>query len=285
MNRKTIVMGVLWLGLLGGCGNKDDASAATDGDTSSGGEDPTATESDSGASTTAATSTTDSDTTTGGMSTGMDSAGFINPETTGDSGPSEPQPNGGMCASEGDCTSGFCYQLPTVGGVCSECLVDADCSMGTCSLEFDVMYAVCTDGSAGNMCNSDEGCMGDLVCTELIDTGGVFNANFCSQCGPTAPCDGDTICSPQYDDSAISGQFVCVEAGSVVSGQGCPVDDEGTGDSSVCADGHCEVVDVFQGFVTLGVCGECITDADCPEGQTCTGGEATMQGLTGSSCG
>jgi hypothetical protein len=213
----------------------------------------------------------------------MDSAGFINPETTGDTGPTEPQPNGAQCANNDECTSEFCYQVPQVGGVCSECLMDADCGTGTCSLDLNMLYAICTDGSAGNMCDSDEGCMGDLVCTELIDTGGLLNLSFCSECGPTAPCDMGTICSPEYDANGISGTFTCVDPGSVESGGGCPLDN-GVGDGSVCADGFCEPVDVFMGFVQLGICGECIQDSDCTGQMTCQGGTADQGSIVGSTC-
>ena len=116
--------------------------------------------------------------------------------------------------------------------------------------------------------------------TELIDTGGIFNANFCSQCGPTAPCDAEQICAPVYDLGNLGGFFACSDPGTVENGQGCPLVD---GDAA-CDSGHCGLANLF-GFAELGVCGECNVDEDCPEmDQTCVAPEAGMGGLTPAFC-
>jgi Cys-rich repeat protein len=127
--------------------------------------------------------------------------------------------------------------------------------------------------------------MGDLVCAQLIDTGGFFDANFCSECSDTTPCPEGQTCSPHYDTANYGGWMECVEPGSVPNNQGCPLDDMGNGDDSVCMSGHCEAVDAFMGFVQLGVCGECSEDMDCMMGQTCMPGVADMSGLMGTTCG
>jgi hypothetical protein len=255
------------------------------------GSDPTndtATASQSSTNTMTASDTADAgddaDVTGDDAAESSESAGFINPETGGDTGPDEPQPNGGMCESNEGCESGFCYVLPMIGGVCSECLMDSDCEMGTCALDFNAMYAVCTMGELGDMCDSDEGCQGELVCTELIDTGGFFNASFCSTCGPTLPCEGEGVCSPVYDAMGFSGHMECADPGTVPNGGGCPLDDAGMGDGTVCMSGICSVADAFMGFVQLGVCGDCNSDADCTEPATCTPASAGMGGLMGSVC-
>ena len=114
----------------------------------------------------------DDDDTTGDAMADSDSGrGFID---DADDGPDDggPQPLGGMCSASDECDSGFCYDIPMFGGVCSECLMDSDCDMGTCAGDFNAGYAVCTDGALGLMCDSDEGCMGELVCGTVIDTGG-----------------------------------------------------------------------------------------------------------------
>ncbi len=227
--------------------------------------------------TTSATTASESDT-----ADESDSGGFINPDSE-DSGPTAPGPNGAQCSANDECESMFCYTIPMLGGVCSECLADADCEMGTCAIDAAAMYAVCTDGSLGNMCDSDEGCMGALVCTELIDTGGLFNASFCSDCGPSAPCAGDGICSPVYDAAAFSGHLTCVAPGSVPNDGGCPLVD-GVGDDAACTSMRCGVADVFMGFVQLGVCGECNGDDDCVAPATCTPASAGNGGLMGASC-
>lgn len=272
--------------LLSACSDDGTGGASGDGstgaDTSAGDASVSATVgmSSTSASTTATSSTT---ATTDDSADVTDSGGFINPDSE-ESGPTAPGPNGSQCASNEECESAFCYTIPMLGGVCSECLTDSDCEMGTCAIDAAAMYAVCTDGSIGNMCDSDEGCAGALVCTELIDTGGLFNASFCSDCGPSAPCEGEQVCAPVYDLDNFAGYFTCVDPASVDNGGGCAVTG-GVGDDAACMSGHCGVVDVFMGFVQIGVCGECNSDADCVEPATCTPGSAGMGGLMGSTCG
>jgi hypothetical protein len=183
---------------------------------------------------------------------GEESAGFI---TNGMSdGPIDPGPNGAMCSSNDDCTSGYCYEVPSLGGFCSECINDSDCDAGTCSLDFNLLYAVCTDGQLGVMCDSTRGCMEGLVCEPLVDTGGFFPLDFCSECGAEAPCEGEQLCTPVYDQVAFQGYHGCVDPGSVPNGGGCPVND-GQGDPAVCMSGNCAVANVFM-VVDIGVCGE-----------------------------
>lgn len=223
-------------------------------------------------------------TSTGGSSStnGMMDAGFLDGMTTDEPPPPMPQPNGGMCEDASDCESGFCYQIPMLGGVCSECLTDTDCEMGTCSLDPMAFYAVCTDGSIGVMCSGDEGCMGDLVCAELIDTGGLFNANFCSECNDTTPCAGGQICAPVYDLASFQGYLACMDPGTVPNGGGCPLDGF-QGDGEVCQSGICSVADLL-GLIPIGVCGDCLTDMDCMGMEMCTPAVADMTGLQGSMC-
>jgi hypothetical protein len=265
----------------------DDGTASAVDESSSGGDatsDASASASATmGMSSTSASTTSPSTTVATSADSGdSESGGFINPDSE-ESGPTAPGPNGSQCASNEDCESAFCYTIPMLGGVCSECLADADCEMGTCAIDGAAMYAVCTDGSIGNMCDSDEGCAGALVCTELIDTGGLFNASFCSDCGPTAPCEGEQICTPLYDAASFSGYLTCADPASVENGGGCPLVG-GVGDDAVCMSGHCGVADLFMGFVQLGVCGECNADTDCVEPATCTPASGGGNGLMGAIC-
>lgn len=260
------------------------AASGTEGDTEVA-DETSATMSASSSATQGMTSTTDepgTSTSDGGSDT-MDGGNFIDPNT--DSGPGDPLPNGGECSSNDECQSGFCYTIPTLGGVCSECLQDSDCGEGesTCGVDFNTGYAVCTDGSLGKMCDSDEGCQGDLVCGELIDTGGLFNASFCSECNDNTPCDGEQICTPAYDEGSFSGHLMCADPGSVPDGGGCPIEN-GEGNGEVCTNGHCGIADVM-GFIQLGVCGECSENDDCDPGETCTPASAGQGGLAGASCG
>lgn len=274
-----------------GCGGDDGSAGAgdTEGDDSTGSTGDRDTDGMTGANTMSTSAGGTGTTTappgidsTGDEDSGNDTAGFITAGNT-DDGPVGPQPNGAQCGSADECESGFCYDVPMVGGVCSECLSDSDCGTGTCALDFQMLYAVCTDGSQGVMCDSDRGCMGDLVCEPLVDTGGVFPLNFCSECGANAACPDGQTCTPVYDTVAFQGYHGCAEPGSVADGGGCPVEG-GVGDGSVCMSGACGIANVF-GVVDIGVCGECASDDDCTPPATCTPPTADMSGITPSSCG
>jgi hypothetical protein len=256
-------------------GETSSTGTSTASDTASGSASMTgASASSTSATTTTSGSTTDDESSTGG--------GFINPESGGETGPDGPQPNGAECANNDQCESGFCYMVPMVGGVCSECLTDADCEF-TCSLDAAAGYAACSDGSTGVMCESTDGCADGLVCAELLDTGGFFPANFCSECETNAECDDGQTCTPTYDFEMIGGYLSCADAMSVPDAQGCPIVD-GMGDGTVCQNGHCGIADVF-GVLQIGLCGECTTEADCADGEECMPAMAGMGGLAGPTCG
>lgn len=269
--------------LASACGDDGDPGGAAD----STGTESTSTTNASTGNTIGASGQADAtaglDTTAGPPSTtGMADGSFLDPDSSGGSdGPPMPQPNGSQCGGGDECESGFCYSIPMLGGVCSECLTDTDCETGTCSLD-PVGYAVCTDGSIGVMCSSDEGCMGDLVCGELVNTGGLFDLNFCSECNDATPCAGDQVCSPVYDLDQFQGYLGCLDPGTVENGGGCPLNGF-TGDGTVCQSGLCGVADLF-GVVPIGVCGECLTNMDCMDMQTCTPPMAGMSGLQGAVC-
>lgn len=282
----TIASGLLIAACPGDDGSAD--GGATEGEDTTGGTPDPGTDGASGAVTMSTTAGGTSSTTTppgldtsGDDGSGMESAGFITAGNT-DDGPIGPQPNGAQCSSPDECDSGFCYDVPMLGGVCSECTMDSDCAMGTCAVDFQAMYAVCTDGSQGSMCDSDRGCMGDLVCEPLVDTGGLFPLDFCSECGEAAPCAGEDICTPVYDTVAFQGYHACAEPMSVPDGGGCPVEG-GMGDGTVCTSGTCAVANVFMA-VDVGVCGECASDDDCTPPATCTPPVVDMSGITPSAC-
>lgn len=282
----TLTVGVA---LGSGCGPAKEASVDTDTDGASDSSGTTgSTPGVSGAMTADTTAGMDGGVTTADPDTSPpaesddDGGSFINMPTDGDDG--GPQGLGGDCVGPDDCESGFCYQIPMIGSACSECLMDSDCETGTCALDIGAGYAVCTDGSVGVMCDSDEGCAGELICAPLIDTGGAFPTNFCSECGPDVACDGELICAPVYDAAALAGSLQCLAAGSVENGGGCPIGDAG-GDGAVCSSGFCGAADIF-GFVELGVCGECVVDEDCGDPKlTCTPASAGMGGLMPATCG
>jgi hypothetical protein len=259
-------------------------TSTTTGDgtsTTTGTENPTTSTTSSSSSTTADDTTTDATPTTTNMS-----AGFITTDTTqGTTGPGNPQPNGGNCVSDDDCESMNCYTSPLFpdGGICSECNEDSDCvRAGTgisCSL--GPSGATCAAGGYGNQCMSQDACQDGLICGPAVDIPipGVI-PDTCGECSDSADCDMDMICTPELDIQAFSGAKKCVAPGSVENGALCPLGEDDA--DAACASGHCGEVSVM-GFLTLGVCGECKTDADCMGG-TCTPGSLGQGGAMGSVC-
>jgi hypothetical protein len=240
--------------------------------------DPGATSVVSGNGTTSeSTSSVDPDGTSDG---GMESIGFISAGSTTDA-PVEPQPNGSFCGLDEECKSGHCTGIPDVGGVCSDCAVDADCEMGTCVFDFSVGYSTCTDGSVGVDCMSDEGCADGLVCADVFDAGG-FGPTRCSECSPDAPCPDGQGCTLITDAGLLEAYLGCIDAATVPLGETCPVTD-GVGDGTICMSGQCGVIDVF-GF-QIGVCSECYADDDCMAGQTCSPPGFGMGMLEPGTCG
>jgi hypothetical protein len=223
----------------------------------------------------ASTAGTDPDTTTGDDTSDSESEGTSSMDST--TGGDGPLPNGAACALNAECDSGFCYEPSPVGGTCSECGSDSDCE-NTCSFGFGFRYAICTDGSLGKPCDSDEGCQGDLVCAEVVDWLGYVPA-YCSECSTSDQCDGDDICTPHYDEASWSGYLYCAEPGSVPNGGGCPID-RGQGYGEVCENGHCGIVGTPRN--SLGLCGSCSTDDDCEGAETCV--PASGDGLHGAYC-
>lgn len=276
--------------VLTACRGDDPLATATAGETSTTDATPdTSSTTDATPTTSAASSTSttgDDETSTGAPTTTNMSAGFITTQTTADTtGPNMPQPNGGMCASDDDCVSMNCYTSPLFpdGGICSECNEDADCvDAGTgisCSL--GPSGAVCAAGGYGNQCMSQDACQDGLICGPAIDVPipGIV-PDTCGECETSADCDMGMICSPELDIASFSGAKKCVEPGSVENGALCPLGEDDA--DAACASGQCAEVDVM-GFLTLGVCGECKTDADCMNG-TCTPGSIGQGGVAGSVC-
>jgi hypothetical protein len=224
--------------------------------------------------------TTDSMTTTDSASSASaSSASTTNGTTTTDTtvtdsdastGSPDPRPNGEMCMSNEECESQMCFLAGLLGGICSNCLTDADCEWG-CGLPNPLsdppLGAECTEGQLGQGCMSEKACMDpEHICATIIDVPGVLTASTCSECGTTADCDGELVCNVSVSVADISGQKTCVEVGSVQDGDFCDL--EGDGDAA-CLN-HCDSADL-GGIAQFGVCGPCRTVDDAPEG--CEAGE------------
>jgi hypothetical protein len=230
---------------------------------------------DSGASATVAGTTTDD---TGQEETAGD--------PTGDPTGTDPLPNGEQCTEDAQCESEMCFVVGVLGGVCGDCLTDADCPDGGCSIPNPLKSppegASCNMGEQGGGCMSDDVCQGDQTCAVILDVPGVFTASTCSECNDSSTCDGDDICNPHYDVAELSGHKSCVAPGSVALGAGCVIGDEG---HEACASGFCATATVM-GLLELGVCSECVEDGDCAEGETCSPPDVDLAtGLVAGTCG
>ena len=193
------------------------------------------------------------------------------------------QPNDSACTdlSGCGCSSGRCYYLALLGGVCGECMTDADCPSGGCTgPDPDAgQGAVCNDGGRGATCLSDAVCSDATAphCAQLYLAQGILSVATCSECRSNADC-GDPAadnCTPAYDVKALGGLYKCVADGSVPNGGGCNLSDcmgSPIGDRA-CASGFCGKGSVY-GVIEMGICGECGNDADCPDGKTCMPGYA-----------
>ena len=266
----------------------DDNPGASDTDGSSGagssGSSNSTTNSSTPTSTDPGTSSTTGvvDPTTGPVdpTTGVDTCGFLNGCTTG-----ELLPNGQQCASDAECASMQCYSNDVLMfGVCAECNEDQDCvdsGAGTaCSLSPLAMTAVCTQGEPGSGCMSDAACMDGLFCDAVIDIPLPVLPDTCGECKDTADCDVGKICSPVLDMQTFSGQKKCIDPGTVQNNDLCPKGAEG---DMACMSGHCTEA-AFMVVIVIDICGECAEDADCDPGKTCMPAEASMSGLSGSTC-
>jgi hypothetical protein len=199
----------------------------------------------------------------------------------------ENQDNNAECtdASGCGCKSGNCFLVPILGGWCGECLSDEDCAPGGCT----VPNPIAGTGSVCNMGEPGQGCMSDAVCTDpdnlscgtLLEVPGIITVSTCGECLTNEECVDMMLpnCSPQYDVMNFTGKLACVADFSVPQDGGCNLADDGMGEpvgNQACykpemgdAHGFCGDADVM-GLLHVGICGECNSNADCMQGETCT---------------
>ncbi len=217
----------------------------------------------------ASVTATEGMTSMGSASVGTDGSGGSGSDGGSSSGGGEPKPDGANCMDNAECESGMCFYIELIGGVCGECLSDADCPAGGCSLPNPLatppVGAHCNMGEEGQGCMTDEVCQDGLFCATILEVPGIFTAATCSQCLTDADCTDGMLCQPTYDVLNISGERTCVMPGTVPNGQGC--DFAGAGDMA-CMSGVCAMVDIMM-LLQLGVCGDCEVDADCTMPEVC----------------
>ena len=215
-----------------------------------------------------------------GSTSGPNDTGFATfstapPDTTGDFDftttelISDTFPPSGQCMSNEECESGMCFLAGILGGICSECLSDADCRWG-CTMPNPLTSpptgAMCSDGTIGGGCETDGACMDPLLCGLIVDVPGVLSVRTCGECLVDADCSDGQVCSPDVRIHEIAGERECVDPGSKANGESCNL--EGTG--AECTSTHCAHADIM-GLVEIGVCSECnnVTGEGCDDGLSC----------------
>jgi len=209
----------------------------------------------------------------------------------------EGQPNDALCADASGCgcASGKCYLVPILGGWCGECLADADCSPGGCTVPnpIDNIGSTCNMGEPGAGCETSEVCtdLANANCGTLLEVMGIIKVATCGECATNADCTADpklNNCAPTYDVMKFSGKYVCVEDGSTPNNEGCNLQDEGNGPvgNKACMSNFCGEANVM-GLLKVGICGECNSNADCPvDKPTCSDSQVDLNQATlvGSVC-
>ncbi|HEY8379283.1 MAG TPA: hypothetical protein VIK91_22470 [Nannocystis sp.] len=284
------------------CNPREPAGSATATET-----DSTTTEGTAGTTTTSNEPTTSlGPTTTAGTDSGTASDATTTttgtPTTTDTTATTAPacadppsQPINSSCTDDSGCgcDTGKCFVVPILGGYCGECLVDADCENGGCSVPNPIagIGATCNSGGPG------EGCMTDDVCSDpdhphcgtLLNAAPIIVVKTCGQCKVNADCTNPEApnCTPTYDVENFKGQLNCVPDGSVPNNDGCSLENIGgePAGNKACMSGHCGTADVMA-VLKVGVCGECSSDADCQPGQQCTDPQVDLENgaLVGSVC-
>jgi Cys-rich repeat protein len=257
--------------LAGRCVDEDDATSSTGGEV--GGMSMTTESTTGGGGQTSNAITTgsppDGTTTDPGETSG--------PSTGSDTTPDGP-PNGSTCQTNDDCASGACY-ASILGSVCGDCLSDADCEFG-CTPPYPLdpsrQWAVCNDGGLGDSCEDSAACAStDLQCVSFANVAGVLSISTCSECATSADCPGAMVCNEFFNANELLGGFACTNPGSLFDGSFCTVGPVG---EAACMS-HCSPGN-YMGLFNFGVCSECGSDADCPDGLVCTPPELDLDAGT-----
>ena len=186
-------------------------------------------------------------------------------------------PNGSQCMSHEECWSGMCYFQGILGGICGDCLSDADCVWGCTGpnpVSDPPLGSYCNQGLFGDGCESTDACMGQLLCATILDVPGVLKRSTCGDCISDADCPPEGLCSPDLQIAELDGVWRCIAPGFKPLGGFCNLLESG---DQQCASGVCGVADIMGLFV-LGVCSECRLDTDCSAGETCVAPTVDLDG-------
>lgn len=192
------------------------------------------------------------------------------------------QPPGALhdvCLEDRHCESGICKTIKvqkgdqvSTYGVCAACRDHQHCvdkGLGvSCNMDYEAGHYKCGNGDLGSACETNKQCASHLICA-LLNLGD--NDSFtrvCSECAKHSDCpaDGNRNCIARYNPK---GEMFnqCLPDKARKMGEVCfPCE---TGDRE--CDGVCAVAqdpDAGNGLC-IGVCGECKSNKDCPEGEIC----------------
>lgn len=183
------------------------------------------------------------------------------------------QQNDSTCSDESGCgcASGKCFLIPILGGWCGECLGDADCSPGGCTIPNPLsdVGSRCNKGQPGAGCESDAVCSDSKYprCGVVLQVENIVTVATCGACMSNLDCPPMARnCTPIYDLPNLTGVFDCLPDNVIPNGGGCNLADNGQGQpvgDEVCASGRCGTA-TWMGLVKIGICGECNSNADCP---------------------
>jgi Cys-rich repeat protein len=185
---------------------------------------------------------------------------------------------GGPCQRHDECESGMCFMAGILGGICSDCLTDADCRWG-CSLPNPLTDpptgATCNDGLLGEGCETSDACVEGLLCAPILELPGVLSVRTCSECLADTDCAEGAVCTIDLRIDEIAGERECVAAGSKPNGEFCDLE----GDGDECTSTHCSGADIM-GLAEVGVCGECSSETGegCDAGQSCNPPSVDLDG-------
>ncbi|MBK7826468.1 hypothetical protein [Nannocystis sp.] len=277
MNRfklASLCLSALALIAMPACGDRTNGTSDSEGSTGQGGS----TSSGETPTTTDPTTPTSTEPQTSGTGTGGETDAMTTEPTSSTGEVCQDvmlgQPNDATCADVTGCgcASGKCFVVPILGGFCGECLNDADCNGGGCTVPNPIakVGSTCNGGEPGAGCETNDVCTdpANLNCGTLLEVMGIIKVATCGECSTNADCVDPALpnCTPTYDVEKFTGKYVCAADASVPNAEGCNLADDGNGDpigNVACMSGFCGDATVMD-LLHVGVCGECNSNADCP---------------------
>lgn len=168
------------------------------------------------------------------------------------------EPDGEPCLDASECVN-TCH-LGNSPGTCGECASDADCE-GGCTPPL-MAPPTCNAGALADACETSLACQDGLSCVSLLQFGATAFRG-CSSCESDLDCGGEQQCGLVIDFQVFRGARECVDPASVSTGESCNPE---PGGELACASGKCAEVTLFGSASVIGVCSECLEDADCDTG-------------------